>query len=574
MEYHSRRKSFKELLKNKKFLIGISIAAAALLILTVVLILSLRGSKAVTRVSMDVNPGIELSLDKHQKVREVSAVNPEGKAIVEGLTGKVKGELVYTVLENLVLGLSEGGYFAEKDTEMLIGICDDYDERAEQLERYIIADLKKLFEEKELHISLLTQTFEPEKEVESLTETYSITCGKAALLEEILEEDATLDAVSLLELPLGDLKALSEVDHPGVPVGREAAYQAVIAYALGEDQTLSEQLTCEITFSPEKSPAIYTVRLSSLTDSTVVDIYTVDAYTGEVLSGRQADEAAEAVDIGQDAAKEAALKKVGLTEAQVTDLNIEKDIEEGDETDPSDDIAVYKISFVKDDTKHEFTVSSIDASVLEYEVEKIESATESEKATESETASTETEKESESAAKKSTDIGVNAATAAALKKAGCSESQVSALSAKRDTQNGKTVYKVEFKKGNTEYEITVDAATGNILKTETEVESEQKPADIGISAAKEAALKEAKCSADSVSQMTAQSYSVDGKAAYLVSFVSGNEKYTVVISASDGTKISIKSETVASSETETETEPESESESQSESETSSTESAE
>ena len=68
----------------------------------------------------------------------------------------------------------------------------------------------------------------------------------------------------------------------------------------------------------------------------------------------------------------------------------------------------------------------------------------------------------------STDIGAQAAKAAALKHAGLSEGQVQELQVEWDSEHGRAVYEVEFKSGGMEYEYVIDAATGAVLNHETE----------------------------------------------------------------------------------------------------------
>ena len=67
-----------------------------------------------------------------------------------------------------------------------------------------------------------------------------------------------------------------------------------------------------------------------------------------------------------------------------------------------------------------------------------------------------------------TDIGAQAAKAAALKHAGLSEGQVQELQVEWDNENGRAVYEVEFKSGGMEYEYVIDAATGAVLDHEVE----------------------------------------------------------------------------------------------------------
>ena len=66
------------------------------------------------------------------------------------------------------------------------------------------------------------------------------------------------------------------------------------------------------------------------------------------------------------------------------------------------------------------------------------------------------------------DIGSDGAKSAALAHAGLAESQVTRLQVEKDREDGRTVYEVDFRNGNTEYEYTVDAATGSVLEHEVD----------------------------------------------------------------------------------------------------------
>ena len=73
-----------------------------------------------------------------------------------------------------------------------------------------------------------------------------------------------------------------------------------------------------------------------------------------------------------------------------------------------------------------------------------------------------------SSAAKTDDIGEDAAREAALDQAGLSSSQVSWIFAKRDYEDGRLEYEVEFKAGGMEYEYTVNASDGSILSFESD----------------------------------------------------------------------------------------------------------
>ena len=68
------------------------------------------------------------------------------------------------------------------------------------------------------------------------------------------------------------------------------------------------------------------------------------------------------------------------------------------------------------------------------------------------------------------DIGYAKAKSIALNHAGLSENQAYDMDIELDDEDGKLVYEVEFKSGNMEYDYEINAATGAILKHETEID--------------------------------------------------------------------------------------------------------
>ena len=68
------------------------------------------------------------------------------------------------------------------------------------------------------------------------------------------------------------------------------------------------------------------------------------------------------------------------------------------------------------------------------------------------------------------DIGYAKVKSIALNHAGVSESKAYDMDIELDDEDGTLVYEIEFKSGNMEYDYEIDAASGAILKHETELD--------------------------------------------------------------------------------------------------------
>ena len=67
-------------------------------------------------------------------------------------------------------------------------------------------------------------------------------------------------------------------------------------------------------------------------------------------------------------------------------------------------------------------------------------------------------------------IGEDAAKKAALSHAGLDESAVTSLKVELDTDDGTVHYDVDFKQGGMEYDYDINATTGEIMKSKSEVD--------------------------------------------------------------------------------------------------------
>ena len=141
--------------------------------------------------------------------------------------------------------------------------------------------------------------------------------------------------------------------------------------------------------------------------------------------------------IGMQAALEAAARYAGLTTADITDADVDPELDENP--------AHYEVEFqVPGKGELEYKVEAYTGQVLTGQANVTPSVP------------------------AAGDVGLEAAKSAALKHAGLSESQVRELQVEWDNENGRAVYEVEFKSGGMEYDYVIDAATGAVLDHETE----------------------------------------------------------------------------------------------------------
>jgi len=137
----------------------------------------------------------------------------------------------------------------------------------------------------------------------------------------------------------------------------------------------------------------------------------------------------------------------------------------------------------------------------------------------------------------------------ALTHAGLAEADVTFIKSGLEIDDGRKLYEVEFYSGNTEYDYDVDAASGEILSFDSDIEnyevgagSQNDGEDIGEAKAKEIALAKVPGAAETNIRM--QKEYDDGILKYEGTIVYEEMEYEFEIKALDGTILEWSSESV------------------------------
>ena len=417
--------------RMKKWMQAMAACLAVLLLGGGVLV---QQAHAVTSVvSLDVNPSIELRVNSREKVVSCQALNDEAAAVLADMDGgrDLKGVKADVAVNAIVGSLVRCGYLDTLSSAILISVEDKDQARAQRLQQELTSVAGGALGDSQA--AVLSQTVQQDKELEKQAKANNISTGKAALIRQAMALNSSLTFEGLAKLSVEELRDLIEAGAPGMPIGMQAALEAAARYA---GLTTADITDADVDPELDENPAHYEVEFQVPGKGELE--YKVEAYTGQVLSGPANVQPSTPVnpsgDIGMEAAKSAALKHAGLSTAVFT--KAERDYDDGRWE--------YELEFHTDSAAYEVTVDAISGRVLDYEKENLRGGT------------------------GSTDIGAQAAKAAALKHAGLSESQVRELQAEWDNENGRAVYEVEFKSGGMEYDYVIDAATGAVLDHEVE----------------------------------------------------------------------------------------------------------
>ena len=325
-------------------------------------------------VSLDVNPSIELKVNRNEKVLACTPLNDDARAVLSdmGNGADLKGAKLDVAVNAIVGGLVRSGYLSNLSSAIMISVEDKDQTRAEKLQRELTDTVDGVLESSAAKASVLTQTVTQDAELEQQAKANNISTGKAALVNRIVAINGKLSFDALAALSVEELNDLAEAGAPAMPIGTDKAMDLAAA-AFGK-ASAAKMAYSAVDPELDESPAHYEVEIKSQSGEEFE--YKLDAYTGAILeSKREVEDGAETPavqpsrpeppaavqDIGYAKAKSIALNHAGVSESAAYDMKVEPDDEDG--------VPVYEVSFKSGDMEYDYDIHAATGEILKHEAE-------------------------------------------------------------------------------------------------------------------------------------------------------------------------------------------------------------
>lgn len=437
-------------------------------------------------VSLDVNPSIQLEVNKNEKVLSATPMNDDGAEILDGMD--LKGTQADVAMYAIIGSLLQHGYVDELANSILITVEDDDQARGEKLQQELTAQADAALANAQVNGAVLAQTLQNSEELSQKAQEYGISTGKAALIQAIVAgSNNTKTFEDLVGLSINELNLLYTAQAPmegqtsgneqntgtantapitssgsasqSAYIGLEAAKEAALKHA---GVSASDATFVEAEYDYDDGRMVYEVEFH--VKGTEYD-YEIDAQTGAVVKYKNEQNGANTGSsgsantssfIGESAAKAAALNHAGVSESSTKYCNAWLEYDDGR-------AECYEVEFMAGNTRYEYKIALTSATVLESERESYGGSGSSGQSTGQSGSQT-----SGGSGTSSADIGAEKAKSIALNHAGVSASQTSEMKVEQDWDDGVLEYEVEFKAGGVEYEYTIHGGTGQILKYESD----------------------------------------------------------------------------------------------------------
>lgn len=244
-------------------------------------------------IMLDVNPSVSLYVDAKENVLSAEALNEDAREILGSM--ELEGASLEVAVNAIIGSMLQKGYFSELQNAILVSVENRDAARSAQLQQEVAAMIAEAFPADAASTAVLSQAVQVSgTETEALAKQYGISPGKAALIEEVTRQDATLTFDSLAPLSIREIALISEERNLTVNTTQAGAeIQTAVSDEnkyIDEDEAmnracahsgvaLSDAQLTKIAFESTDGVMIYRVEFTA---ADVAYVYEIEAVTGAV----------------------------------------------------------------------------------------------------------------------------------------------------------------------------------------------------------------------------------------------------------------------------------------------------
>ena len=156
---------------------------------------NISNNKVESTIILDINPSVEINLNRKKEVLNVKALNEDAKKIV---SSDLKGKKIDNAINIITNNVIENGYAKDDEVTILVSVSGKV--KADDIQR----EIKNSFEEKNLEAKIIIQDIS--KTAKETAEKYNISISKASYIEEVLKKNNDLTIEDLKD------KSISEIE--------------------------------------------------------------------------------------------------------------------------------------------------------------------------------------------------------------------------------------------------------------------------------------------------------------------------------------------------------------------------
>lgn len=192
----------KPLFKEKKnikqyFIVPAMLAVAACLVMAVILMKPLfnvqnNNTKVAFSIIVDVNPSVEIQVNKDGKVDRVLADNKDAKSMIREINGEIKKDYDYNdAMKVVIKNFKKNGYLKKKNSAMLVSLTNEKEDVPKEKLKKIKIETTKVLADKKIKCKTVFQNCKIDGDVKKVAKKNDVSVGKASLCIKLAQKENT-----------------------------------------------------------------------------------------------------------------------------------------------------------------------------------------------------------------------------------------------------------------------------------------------------------------------------------------------------------------------------------------------
>lgn len=350
----------------------------------------------VSTISFDVNPSVELKVNRAERVISATPLNEDAVIILSDMD--LKNVDLDVAVNALIGSMVKNGYVSQVKNSILISVDSKNTQQSQQLQQKLTGEVNALLDAYSVEGAVLSQTVTEDERLMNLAKENNISLGKAALVDMVVSQDDTMTFAGVAAMPINDINLLIAARQPNL-TGVQTKGQASSGSYIGEEKAKAAALAhagvSNVTYTKSKldyddGRMVYDIEFYVATGTGAGEYdYEIDAATGNIVeydwdksrgqqqpttqqpatqqptaqqpTAQQPNTSGTGQYIGAEKAKSIALNHAGVSASGVQKYDIELDRENGR--------MVYELDFTSGGMEYEYEIDATSGNVLKYDSE-------------------------------------------------------------------------------------------------------------------------------------------------------------------------------------------------------------
>ena len=376
------KEKMKKQFLSPRFILSMASILIILVLISVFVINKSTFQKVDSTIEIDVNPSIELKIDKQNKIIETTALNDDGKVILDNMN--LKNNDLKVGINAIIGSMYKNGYISEIKNSILVSVNSNDQNREKMLQEELTTEIDSVLNNYNIESAIITQEYETSKKTD-------IASGKVQFIEKIIDSNLTnkngkayafdeLKNLSINELNAilnSKNKEIKNINSTGKAstksyIGNQKAKEIAISNANLRENSIKDleieldyeykMMIYEVSFDYQNKE--YEYKINAITGDIInkeieVDDIPVNNYSNNTSATNNNSENTNY--IGKNKAKQIALSDALLKENDVRKLEIEFDVEYNK--------AIYEVSFDYQNKEYDYDIDAITGKILNRKIE-------------------------------------------------------------------------------------------------------------------------------------------------------------------------------------------------------------